>query len=336
MGEAGRAARCRRGRLPERTARGAVVKGRSKRIAVLVLALSGLFPLPARPETDRPGGSGGDAPCIRALRQGVLRQLTTDRGNDVEPKWSPDGARLSFASDRTGTWNVWTVTRDGAAERQLTTTLQYVHSTWWSPDGKRLAIAASWKEGDGFIGHIYVLDVGGNAPPRRITEGPVDGAPCWSPDGASIAFVSNRSGNWDIWTVGLDGAEPLQRTTDEGFDHSPRWSPDGTRLAFHSARSGNGDIWVLTLDSGELRRLTTSPAFDHFPTWSPDGKWIAFHSDRDGDFDIWAVPADGGEPVRLTSGAGNDTRPAWSPDGRAIAFTSDRAGNPDVWLLTSE
>lgn len=271
---------------------------------------------------------------LEALRTGELTKLTSHPAVDIEPKWSPDGRTLSFASDRDGTWNVWTVAVDGGEAVRRTAGLELVHSTWWSPDGSRLAVATAVAQGNGYSGQIQILDLATGSM-NRLTSGPVDGAPCWSPDGKRIAFVSNRSGNWDLWSVGVDGGEATQLTTFAGFDHSPRWSPDGSRIAYHSASSGNGDIWILSVSESTTTRITFSESFDHFPTWSPDGRWLAFHSDRDGSFDIWAIPAEGGQAIQLTSGPANDQRPAWSPDGTAIAFNSDRGGSVDIWLLSA-
>lgn len=303
---------------------------------VVPLVIVALVPV-CSARADEPTDAGpppASVDSLEALRSGGLRQLTSHPAVDIEPKWSPDGRALSFASDRDGTWNVWTVARDGGEAVRLTADLELVHSTWWSPDGSRLAVATAVAQENGYAGHIQILDVAtGNM--TRLTSGPVDGAPCWSPDGERIAFVSNRSGNWDLWSVPVAGGEETQLTTFEGFDHSPRWSPDGSRIAYHSASSGNGDIWIVSLSDSTAARVTVSEAFDHFPTWSPDGRWLAFHSDRDGSFDIWAIPAAGGPAIQLTSGPANDQRPAWSPDGTAIAFNSDRGGSVDIWLLSA-
>jgi len=301
---------------------------------IMALAVVAALLPPADSEPVHPTlGATGAVDPVAALRAGALRQLTTHGATDLEPKWSPDGSTLSFASDRTGTWNVWTVPRDGGEQAPVTSDLELVHSTWWSPDGRRLALAPAVRTEDGFAGRIELLDLekGGRTP---LTSGPVDGAPCWSPDGRRIAFVSNRTGNFDLWVVNVASGEEVQLTFDEGFDHSPRWSPDGGRIAFHSGRSGNGDIWLLNLVDGALTRLTVSEGFDHFPTWSPDGRYLAFHSNRSGSFDLWVVPAGGGEAVQLTSGPAEDQRPAWSPDGTAIAFSSDRGGSMDIWTLS--
>lgn len=270
---------------------------------------------------------------LAVLQAGEPQQLTSEDATDIEPKWAPNGRTLAFASDRTGSWNVWSVPVEGGEPTQLTTDLHYVHSTWWSSDGKSLALAASERHGSGFIGYIYMLDVR-EGDMKRVTDGPVDGVPCFSPDDSLLAFVSNRSGSWDVWVQSPHGGDPRQITVHEGMDHSPRWSPDGTRLAFHSDRSGNGDIWIYEFDSGTITQATASPAFDHYPTWSPDGQYIAFHSNRGGAFDIWVIPVEGGQAVQVTSGPHNDMRPVWSPDGTAIAFNSDRSGSTDIWTLT--
>jgi Tol biopolymer transport system component len=80
------------------------------------------------------------------------------------------------------------------------------------------------------------------------TDAGEDYAPCWSPDGTTIAFWSDRGGNFDIWTVPAGGGTCTQITTDPAYDGCPSWSPDGTTIAFYSDRSGNCDIWCIKPD----------------------------------------------------------------------------------------
>ena len=120
---------------------------------------------------------------------------------------------------------------------------------------------------------------------------------------AQIAFVSNRSGNWEIYVMDADGGNPRNLTKSLHNDWQPSWSPDGKRIAFASNRSGNLEIYVMDADGGNPRNLTKNRHDDDAPSWSPDGKRIAFSSDRGDDWestDIYVGDVDGREPRNLT------------------------------------
>jgi Tol biopolymer transport system component len=266
--------------------------------------------------------------------EGAFRQITTNPGVDIEPKWSPDGNWLSYGSATGERHNLWIVPSGGGSPTQLTTDLVYVHSSWWSPDGKTIAFSGGLpadKQEDVKI-HVHLISPEGGEP-RKLTDGPIDGAPCFSPDGQKIAFVSIRSGNWDIWIQPVNGGDAVQLTDHAALDHSARWSPDGSKLTFHSMRSGNADIWVVPAAGGDPEPLTISEAEDMFPSWSPDGQKIAFQSNRTGNEDIYVLSLKDKGLSLITSDPAKDGRPTWSPDGNEIAFSSDRCGNLDLWVV---
>ncbi|MGI8656828.1 MAG: DUF4214 domain-containing protein [Pyrinomonadaceae bacterium] len=108
-----------------------------------------------------------------------------------------------------------------------------------------------------------------------------------------IAFVSDRDGLPNIYTVNPDGSN-VARLTSDGFNISPAWSPDGTKLAFSSNRDGNLEIYVMNADGTNQKRLTNDPANDGEPAWSPDGAKIAFTR----------IPAVATSPISFGSGGG--------------------------------
>jgi len=154
-----------------------------------------------------------------------------------------------------------------------------------------------------------------------------DYAGAWSSDGRFIAFVSDRSGNPDVWVMNGDGSNPRNLTNDGGFDSAPAWSPDGQWIAFHSGRSGLFQIWVVRSDGSDQHRLIESGQQDYNPEWSPDGSRIAFYRTVEGDnYEIMVANADGSNVQRLTFEAGWDYLPLWTPDGNRILFKSRREG----------
>jgi Tol biopolymer transport system component/DNA-binding winged helix-turn-helix (wHTH) protein len=159
----------------------------------------------------------------------------------------------------------------------------------------------------------------------------INGFPSFSPDGASLAFASDRSGTFEIYVRGLDSsARDVGVTSDGQQNIQPAWSPDGRQIAYVSL--GRGGIWVVPALGGAPRPLT---AFGGRPAWSPDSATIVFQSQTpthplgysagSGSV-LWSVAATGGEPRILTrrSGWGHGS-PAFSPDGSRIAYSAGAA-----------
>ena len=171
--------------------------------------------------------------------------------------------------------------------------------------------------------------------------------PALSPQGDAIAFVSDRTGAFEIHVRGLGGGSsetPL--TSDGGQNVQPAWSPDGRSIAYHSL--SHGGIWVIAARGGPPRQITTVGAR---PAWSPDGRRIAYQSDEHGDVapngysaqagsTIWVVDADGANARAVTATvkpAGGHSSPSWSHDGRFIVF-SVFDGLPDngIWVIATD
>ena len=180
---------------------------------------------------------------------------------------------------------------------------------------------------------------------RLTHDGAFDGEPAWSPDGSQIAFVSNRNGNWDIYTMDADGDNRNRLTTDPAYDGEPAWSPDGLKIVFVSTRNTGGGPaqaqargatpYIMNVDGSAQYRFTKStlPVWD--PEYSPSGDRIVFSSRHDGNWEIYVMNADGSEQVNLSQSPADDQSPRWAPDDRRIAFVSDRDGNAEIYVLDS-
>ena len=159
----------------------------------------------------------------------------------------------------------------------------------------------------------------------------VEAQPSLSPDGRSVAFVSNRGGKWDIYVGLVSGGNLVRITNDPGVEYGPRWSPDGSHLLFVRVNDlGTFDIWIVPALGGAARRLV---AGGFQPAWSPDGRSIAYSAGGG----LWICEASGANPRRVTQPQAplSDTQPAFSRDGRRLAFVRRRDG-PYGELATAE
>src|SRR5437870_5394045 len=153
-----------------------------------------------------------------------------------------------------------------------------------------------------------------------------------------IAFVSNRDGNNEIYTMNVDSTGVARLTVNVASDVNPTWSPDGTKIAFVSNRDGNNEIYTMNADGTGVTRLTTSTSDDSSPAWSPDGSKIAFQTNRDSfsNPEIYVMNVDGSGQTRLTVNTFSDLTPAWSPNGTKIAFSTNRDGNFEIYTMNAD
>ncbi|HSQ23306.1 MAG TPA: hypothetical protein VLN44_02800 [Pyrinomonadaceae bacterium] len=160
----------------------------------------------------------------------------------------------------------------------------------------------------------------------------------YSPDGTRIAFVSDRSGSYEIWTCDSDGSKPVQATNFGGGETgTPRWSPDGQQIAFDGRSTGSSDIFIVNAYGGSPHQVTTDPSAEIMPVWSNDGKWIFFGSDRAGDWQIWRVPFQGGQATQITKNGGYGTLGATNDfiyyTRTSGVVTAKQSREPGVWRV---
>ncbi len=178
---------------------------------------------------------------------------------------------------------------------------------------------------------VWLVDVATKQQKQLTTGGA--GLPAWSPDGQTITFDSDRSGNKEIWGMKADGSGLRDLTNASNADWLPSWSPDGHQIAFTAERDGKREIYVMNADGSNQRRLTNSPGQNWLPAWSPDGKTIAFTSERDGNMEIYLMNVDGSDQRRITNNTVVDFGSTWSPDSQQLAFVSERDGNREIYTM---
>jgi dipeptidyl aminopeptidase/acylaminoacyl peptidase len=170
------------------------------------------------------------------------------------------------------------------------------------------------------------------------------GRPTWSPDGKSIAFISNMSGRNNLWLVPAEGGWPVQLTVSDQRQTAPAWSPDGKWIAYQSDYDGDEqwDIFLVSPKTGKVVNLTqTREIAEMDPTWSPDGRYLAYlvkpKTSAASEIDIYDMVMR--EVKHLTTNTPQDKRnvnPIWSKDGKYIVYTQEQAKGTDSNILIAD
>lgn len=214
---------------------------------------------------------------------GKARQITSSRGYDTHPVWSPDGKSIAFASDREGSMDVFIVGRDGGVPRRLT-----------SHSGNEVPVA--FRDNDHVLFGAAVM-----------------------PDAGDMTFPSAQFPQ--VYEVSTEGGRPVMFSSVPMEDINV--SPDGRSFLYHDRKgyedawrkhhtsSITRDIWLCTAAVGRERRfrkITTFDGEDRTPVWAQDGKSFYYLSERDGSFNIYRSDIEGRNITRLTSHTGHPVR----------------------------
>ncbi len=245
-----------------------------------------------------------------------LKNLSNNKYNDENPRWSPDGSWIAFDSDRGGDKNIFIMKPDGNEHVKITANRATDMQPTWMPDSRRLVFESNRTE----RGDLYLIDIDERKPKVLFATNKAghNGGADVSPDGSKVVYMSNRFIGWDIFLGDIRGDAGKPVAT-EGGNCKPAWSPDGNLIAWvnHSRFNPVTDIWLMKADGSEKRNLTdNNPYWAFYPTWSPDGKWIAFASGEDkfsADWEIYVLEIVTGKLKRLTSNRYLDYQPDWSP-----------------------
>jgi dipeptidyl aminopeptidase/acylaminoacyl peptidase len=253
------------------------------------------------------------------------RRITADGADSNSPRWSPDGSRLAFLSNRGGeARQIYVLSMQGGEAHAVSNLKNGVTTFQWSPAGERFVA----------VGRI----------------GPSDTAPRKSDvrHYTRMSYKFNDTGWYDdkrshLWVIDASSGKDKQITSGEDWnDTDPQWSPDGTRIAFVSDRSGheydggfNKDVWVILAEGGTLSKISDHPFEDTQPRWSADGKQIAFAGKvtRRQFPRLYIAPAAGGAsrliaepdlvPEELTWHAANELRFRAETKGQVHLFRTD-------------
>jgi Tol biopolymer transport system component len=250
---------------------------------------------------------------VQAVGGGEARQVTSGPELTSGISWISEN-RLIFSSKRTGSNQLWTVTRSGGSPEPFEAAGRNALQPSASRDGKTLVYTDAFRYTD-----VWRLNIGQKESRREPIElissqGENDSAQ-YSPDGNRIAFVSDRSGTPEIWICNADGSHPEQLTSSNGLPvGTPRWSPDGKKIVYDSVKDGYSAIFIIGSDGGAPVLFAAGQRHYLMPSWSRDGRYIYFASDEGRTF-VLKKPVYGGDAVKIATDGGEVFE---SPDGRTL------------------
>jgi len=325
---------------------------------------------------DRPGDAEFSNLWVVSSNGKTRRQLTQGNWGDRSPRWSPDGARIAWLSDRSGRPQVWVRKLESGPETQVTNAGRAPLSLAWSPDGESIALTAlvpskmdppAWAPPaivprlrslrQGYV-HLFVVPASGGAA-RQISSGDFDdtGEPAWMADGRSILAARDDG---EIYSIRISDGSAKQLTRQGGRNEHPAPSSDGSKIAWlatdgQAPAAGSHQsyavrkVWVMNADGSRARVLTGSLDRDAAePQWSPDSRTVYFLADDRGSTHVYAARDDG--TVRQATSAAERLRGfSLAANGRAVAvrstaseagavytFTVDRVSQPAVLAAPNE
>jgi Tol biopolymer transport system component len=194
-------------------------------------------------------------------------KLISSTQSDGSAQFSPDGKRIVFSSDRSGSFEVWVCDSGGSNAVQLTFFGgPHVGSPRWSADGRWIAFDSP-REGQS---DIYVVSAEGGSPRRLTMESSNEVRPSWSRDGRWVYFASNRTGDWQIWKMPAEGGAAVQVTRKGG--HEAFEGPDAKFLYY--TRGDVDGIWRVPVEGGEETRVLDQGAMD---LWAVCSEGLCFY-----------------------------------------------------------
>jgi len=265
---------------------------------------------------------------------GARARLTTNVAADRSAAWSPNGREIAFVSSRWGRPAIYVMDARGERDgiRRITPEGSGGALPTWSPDGGFLLFTAT--RGESFYSReIYRVPAAGGAATRITPDDQArNNLPSFSPDGRLVAYISDRSGYLNIWTMRPDGSDQRQVTRVEQDQDYPendylqtmglRWSPDGTRLLYFTNRLGNLDLMSVTVPDGRTETIENADG-EHHPVGWVDNRTVAYV------YESYRIPPDlfvkqiGGAPRQLTFSNHAAYRPEHFDALESIAWTSE-------------
>lgn len=252
------------------------------------------------------------------IDSGEIQKLTDSSGFDLDPAWSPDGTQIVFASNRDPEhgFQIYVMNADGSQQRQVgPSRLGDNVKPNWSPDGNQIVFQSNGDANGNPLDDnydIYVIDTDGTNLKQVVVNAADDTEPVWSPDGSRVAFLSERSGQDEVYLVDLESLQITQLTSLDQLKGDLAWSTSGQQLLFIS----DGEIYAVDVETQAVNVVVSLPdSNEATPVSIPDNRLI-FSSSRNGPWQLFALDLTDSETLtlaQLTTGSEVDRSPDWFP-----------------------
>ena len=276
------------------------------------------------------------------MESGRISELTTGSFRVSSPVWSPDGGKIVFLSDRSGTNQIHMMWLDTREVIQLTNLDQSPGGLRWSPDGGKIAFT------------MFTVDDSPILPVKipKFPKGADMAKPAividrlsWRRDGSG----PTQKGNTHIYTVEIPlGGTPVQITSGDYSHRGPRWSPDGKYIYFSGIlkpdveyQRGDSEIYSIDLSTHDITPLTDRKGPDRSPVISPDGQSIAYlgydENDNYSNLSNLYLMNSTGENKRLLAGnlPNSPSGVTWAADGSGLYYTMGEKGSSNVYFVST-
>jgi len=257
------------------------------------------------------GGADGEAGIV--FQQGGalhVLDLPSEQLHDLD---------ITVPDDGTRTGPTWVDARTNLREKDNSQATDYDIA----PNGNRAVFSAR--------GDLFTVPVEhGNTRNLTQTSQADEDHPSWSPDGRTIAYTTDMSGEQQIAVRPAEGgAERTLTHFERGFFYTPRWSPAGDRLAFSD---NDHRLWYVPAAGGAPVQVAQDKYNEiHDQSWSPDGRWLAYSiTGANQQSGIWLYNLEKRQATRISDPRSNDFSPVFDPAGRYLLFISTRHENPTV------
>ncbi len=218
---------------------------------------------------------------------GRAMRLTVHHGDEIHPKFSPDGKWIAFTGNYFGGENVFIIPADGGQPKQLTHHPSGDTVQGWTPDSKYVIFSSQRTNHSWSYAELFKVSIDGRYPEKL----PIDRGenPSLSPDGRKMAFNRHNQSWWwkrykgtfnqDVWIYDFEEEAFDQITKYEGNDSWPMWGKDN-RIYFVSDRNIIANIFAYSLEDKQIRQITQHTEDGvQWPSMSPDGKFIVYQND---------------------------------------------------------